>query len=89
MGFAAATFATGLLPTWQMVGVMAPILLIALRFMQGFFAGGEWGSGAVTMLSKGTELIPILLGINVIIGSIIILIGAKINPETRDVDLTQ
>ena len=31
---------------------------------------------------------PILLGINVIIGSIIILIGAKINPETRDVDIT-
>lgn len=26
---------------------MAPALLIALRFIQGFFAGGEWGSGAV------------------------------------------
>jgi hypothetical protein len=41
------------------------------------------------MISKGTELIPFLLGINVIVGSIIILIGAKINPETRDVDMTQ
>ena len=50
---------------------------------------GSWAPLiAVTMLSKGTELIPILLGINVIIGSIIILIGAKINPETRDVDIT-
>ena len=47
MGFSVATFATGLLPTWQMVGFLAPIFLIALRFMQGFFAGGEWGSGAV------------------------------------------
>jgi hypothetical protein len=41
------------------------------------------------MLSKCTEWIPILLGINVIIGSVIILIGTKINPETRDVDITQ
>ncbi|MGD2106441.1 MAG: MFS transporter [Nitrosopumilaceae archaeon] len=47
LGFSIGTFATGFLPTWQMVGIMAPILLIVLRFMQGFFAGGEWGSGAV------------------------------------------
>jgi MFS family permease len=51
---------------------------------------GSWAPLiAVTMISKGTELIPLLLGINVIVGSIIILIGAKINPETRDVDMTQ
>jgi len=50
---------------------------------------GSWAPLiAVTMLSKGTELIPILLGINVIIGSVIILIGAKINPETKDVDIS-
>jgi MFS family permease len=47
MGFSIATFATGLLPTWQMVGLLAPIFLIMLRFLHGFFAGGEWGSGAV------------------------------------------
>jgi len=47
LGFSLGTFATGLLPTWEMVGIMAPVLLISLRFMQGFFAGGEWGSGAV------------------------------------------
>ena len=51
---------------------------------------GSWAPLiAVTMLSRSTELIPILLGINVIIGSIIILIGARINPETRDVDISQ
>ena len=47
LGFSIATFATGLLPTWQMAGILAPILLILLRFIQGFFAGGEWGSGTV------------------------------------------
>jgi MFS family permease len=51
---------------------------------------GSWAPLiAVSMLSKGEESIPILLGINVIIGAIIILIGAKINPETKDVDITQ
>ncbi len=63
MGFSAATFATGLLPTWQMIGFAAPILLIGLRFMQGFFAGGEWGSGAViTMETAPKEKRGILSG---------------------------
>lgn len=51
-GFAFATFAMGLLPTWQMVGIFAPILLVSLRFTQGFFAGGEWGSGAVITMES-------------------------------------
>ena len=63
MGFSGATFATGLLPTWQMVGVMAPILFIGLRFMQGFFAGRECGSGAViTMETVPKEKRGILSG---------------------------
>ena len=51
-GFALATFATGLLPTWEMVGILAPIFLILLRFAQDFFAGGEWGSGAVITMES-------------------------------------
>ena len=63
MGFSSATFATGLLPTWQMVGVLAPILFVGLRFIQGFFAGGEWGSGAViTMDTAPKEKRGILSG---------------------------
>jgi len=51
-GFALATFSMGLLPTWDVVGVFAPVLLILLRFTQGFFAGGEWGSGAVITMES-------------------------------------
>jgi metabolite-proton symporter len=44
----AATFAIGLLPTYQDIGVWAPITLLALRVFQGIGIGGEWG-GAVLM----------------------------------------
>lgn len=43
-----ATFLIGLLPTYETIGVWAPILLVVLRVFQGFGVGGEWG-GAVLM----------------------------------------
>lgn len=43
-----ATALVGVLPTYAAIGVLAPILLIFLRILQGISAGGEWG-GAVLM----------------------------------------
>ncbi|UXA17567.1 MFS transporter [Mycobacterium sp. SMC-4] len=47
----AVTFLMGCLPTYAQIGVWAPILLVALRFLQGFAVGGEWG-GAVLLVAE-------------------------------------
>lgn len=43
-----ATFLIGLIPTYEQIGIAAPLLLLLMRVMQGIGLGGEWG-GAVLM----------------------------------------
>ncbi|MEW9586198.1 MFS transporter [Paraburkholderia sp. DGU8] len=48
-----ATFCMGLLPTYQQTGILAPVLLVVLRVVQGLAAGGEW-TGSILMISENT-----------------------------------
>lgn len=48
-----ATFLIGLLPTYASIGIWAPILLVALRFVQGLGLGGEWGGAVLMALEHG------------------------------------
>ena len=46
-----ATFLVGLLPDYSSIGILAPILLVALRVLQGLALGGEYG-GAATYIAE-------------------------------------
>lgn len=46
-----STFLMGCLPSFDSIGYWAPVLLVLLRFVQGFALGGEWG-GAVLLVTE-------------------------------------
>ncbi len=48
---ASATFLVGMLPSYDAIGIWAPILLVLLRMIQGFSTGGEYG-GAATFMAE-------------------------------------
>jgi MHS family shikimate/dehydroshikimate transporter-like MFS transporter len=48
----AGTFLIGCLPTYQQVGMLAPVLLILLRLVQGVGIGGEWGGAVLLMVES-------------------------------------
>ncbi|HBX9937885.1 MFS transporter [Klebsiella variicola] len=50
-----ATVAIGLLPTYEMVGLWAPTLLITLRIIQGMGIGGEWGGALLLAYEYAPE----------------------------------
>lgn len=47
-----ATFLMGLMPSYQTIGVTAPLLMTALRFVQGLGLGGEWAGGLLMITEK-------------------------------------
>src|SRR5215211_5967880 len=50
-----ATFLVGLLPTFEQIGVWAPILLVVLRLVQGLGLGGEWGGADLMAVEHSPE----------------------------------
>lgn len=47
-----ATTGVGLLPSYASIGIAAPLILIALRFLQGLAVGGQWGGAALLAIEN-------------------------------------
>jgi metabolite-proton symporter len=47
-----ATTCIGLLPSYTAIGAIAPLLLVALRFIQGLAVGGQWGGAALMAIES-------------------------------------
>ncbi|WP_243674985.1 hypothetical protein [Vulcanisaeta distributa] len=43
------------MPTYTVIGLLAPITLLALRFLQGIFLGGEWGGPGTAMIMEWSK----------------------------------
>ena len=50
MGF--STLAIGVMPTYEMIGIAAPLLLVAMRFLQGLSLGGEWAGASLVLIEN-------------------------------------
>jgi MFS family permease len=50
----ASTALIGVLPSYNQIGVAAPILLVVLRFVQGIMLGGEWAGAVLLAVEHGS-----------------------------------
>ncbi|MED1437709.1 MFS transporter [Aeribacillus composti] len=50
-----ATFGMGVMPTYQVIGIWAPIFLTLLRFIQGLALGGEWGGSVLLAVEYASK----------------------------------
>jgi MFS transporter, MHS family, shikimate and dehydroshikimate transport protein len=83
------TFCIGLLPTYDRIGVFAPILLVVLRFVQGLGVGGEWGGASLMVLEHApanrrgfyTSFVQIGFPIGLVLASLAFALVARSLPE--------
>jgi MFS transporter, MHS family, shikimate and dehydroshikimate transport protein len=81
-----STFCIGLLPTYASVGVLAPVLLVILRVVQGVGLGGEWGGASLMVLEHApaarrgfyTSFVQIGFPIGLVLASLVFALAAKL-----------
>jgi MHS family proline/betaine transporter-like MFS transporter len=52
---AVGTVAIGLIPSYSTIGVLAPVLLVVARLIQGFSVGGEWGNSTAYIVESAPD----------------------------------
>jgi MFS transporter, MHS family, shikimate and dehydroshikimate transport protein len=81
-----STFCIGLLPTYASIGVLAPILLIVLRVIQGIGLGGEWGGASLMVLEHApsdkrgfyTSFVQIGFPIGLVLATLVFALATKL-----------
>jgi MHS family shikimate/dehydroshikimate transporter-like MFS transporter len=81
-----STFCIGLLPTYATIGVLAPILLVLLRIVQGIGLGGEWGGASLMVLEHApadrrgfyTSFVQIGFPIGLVLATLVFTLVAKL-----------
>lgn len=84
-----ASVLIGLLPTYQQIGVFAPVLLVVLRVIQGFAIGGEWGGATLMSMEhakpKGRGLAVAIVGSGgpsgAVLGTLVMMIFSRLPNE--------
>ncbi|MGL4287577.1 MAG: MFS transporter [Phreatobacter sp.] len=54
-GMAVGTVGIGILPSFETIGIMAPVLLVLMRLIQGLAAGGEWGGATAFIIESAPQ----------------------------------
>jgi MFS transporter, MHS family, shikimate and dehydroshikimate transport protein len=80
-----STFCIGLLPTYEKIGVLAPILLFLMRIIQGIGLGGEWGGASLMVLEHApaerrgfyTSFVQIGFPIGLVLATLVFALVAK------------
>ena len=81
-----STFSLGLLPTYERIGVLAPMLLFLLRIIQGIGLGGEWGGASLMVLEHApadrrgfyTSFVQIGFPIGLVLATLVFALVAKL-----------
>ncbi|WP_269714897.1 MFS transporter [Caulobacter sp. NIBR2454] len=85
-----ATAGIGLLPSYATAGVIAPLLLVALRFIQGIAVGGQWGGAALLAIESAPahrrgyfgSFVQIGVPLGVLVANVVFLVmGAAVAPD--------
>ena len=90
----AATTGVGFLPSYATAGVLAPLMLVALRFVQGLAVGGQWGGAALLAIESAPpgkqgfygSFVQIGVPLGVVLANVVFLLAGVMLPANHFLD---